>query len=83
MKKIILILPVIALLFLKCQKSETPEVLPPDPVDTTVVLTPFEIITPTHFPQMIIPDDNQPYMERVMLGRMLYYDPILSNDGSA
>ena len=83
MKKIILILPVIALLFLKCQKSETPEVLPPDPVDTTVVLTPFEIITPTHFPQMIIPDDNQPYMERVMLGRMLYYDPILSNDGRA
>ncbi len=54
---------------------------PKPPVDTTVVLTPVELQPPAHFPEMIIPEDNQPYLERIQLGRMLYYDPILSNDG--
>jgi cytochrome c peroxidase len=51
------------------------------PVDTSMVLTPYEIIPPAFFPEMIIPEDNKPFVERIKLGRMLYYDPSLSNDG--
>ncbi|MBS1771739.1 MAG: hypothetical protein JST82_02680 [Bacteroidetes bacterium] len=47
----------------------------------TTVLTPYEILLPTRFPELVIPDDNKPYEERIQLGRELYYDPILSNDG--
>ena len=36
-----------------------------------------------HFPRLTLPEDNLPYHERIILGRMLYYDPILSNDGRA
>lgn len=46
-------------------------------------LTPYNILYPAHFPPMNIPEDNQPYKERIELGRMLYYDNILSNDGRA
>ncbi len=45
------------------------------------VLTPFIIRPPAHFPKLPIPEDNQPYVEKIQLGRILYYDPILSNDG--
>ncbi|AEV34396.1 cytochrome c peroxidase [Owenweeksia hongkongensis DSM 17368] len=44
-------------------------------------LTPYSISIPKGFPKMEIPDNNQPYEERVALGRRLYYDPILSNNG--
>lgn len=54
-----------------------------NPVDTPVVLTPYVIKPLPYFPRMIVPDDNQPYVEKIQLGRMLYYDPILSNDGRA
>ncbi|MBN9482820.1 MAG: c-type cytochrome [Bacteroidetes bacterium] len=48
-----------------------------------VSLTPYKIKYPAHFPDMVIPDDNKPYKERIDLGRMLYYDVNLSNDGRA
>jgi cytochrome c peroxidase len=56
----------------------------PDPVianDTPAALTPDTILTPLYFPPPIIPDDNKPSKELVQLGRQLYYDPILSNNG--
>lgn len=53
------------------------------PNDNEVALTPYVINTPAHFPELIIPEDNQPYLEKIRLGRMLYYDAILSNDGRA
>lgn len=57
----------------------------PDPIDTimAVELTPYEIIPPVHFPEIIFPEDNMPSAERIRLGRMLYYDPILSNTGQS
>ncbi|MBS1739614.1 MAG: hypothetical protein JST88_03625 [Bacteroidetes bacterium] len=55
----------------------------PPSTDSTVVLTPYEIIPPAHFPVLKIPDDNKPSVERIKLGRMLYYDTLLSNDGKA
>ena len=49
--------------------------------DSIAPLTPYSILYPAHFPQMIIPEDNKPFVERIALGKRLYYDPILSNDG--
>ncbi len=73
----IILLPVI---ILSCEKKEQSA---PNDIDKPKSLTPYSIVYPAHFPKMQIPDDNQPYIERIQLGRMLYYDTILSNDGRA
>ena len=39
------------------------------------------IPSPSYFPQLIIPSDNPLTKEGIELGRKLYYDTILSNDG--
>ncbi len=44
-------------------------------------LTPYSLVIPDGFPKMKIPTDNEPYVERIALGRKLYYDAILSNNG--
>ncbi|MBL7691080.1 MAG: hypothetical protein JNM41_05775 [Flavipsychrobacter sp.] len=61
-----------------CRKKPAPD---PTPQDSTTTLTPDTIRTPLYFPQPIIPADNQPVKEIAQLGRMLYYDTRLSNDG--
>ncbi len=45
--------------------------------------TPYQIKVPKRFPIMEIPDDNLMSVERLQLGRKLYYDTILSNNGRA
>jgi cytochrome c peroxidase len=62
-----------------CKKEPEPSAQPP--ADTVTTLTPYNIIYPAHFPIPSIPEDNKPYKERIELGRRLYYDPSLSNDG--
>jgi cytochrome c peroxidase len=44
--------------------------------------TPYQIKKPAHFPEMPIPPDNPMTNQGVQLGRMLFYDPILSADSS-
>ena len=44
--------------------------------------TPFTLITPPGFPEMIIPSDNPMTVEGVFLGEKLFKDPILSGDNS-
>lgn len=46
-------------------------------------LTPYVINSPAYFPQLIIPDNNPLTVEGIELGRKLYYDPILSNNGQS
>ena len=41
--------------------------------------TPFNFILPNNFPEPEIPSDNPMTVKGVDLGRMLFYDPILSN----
>lgn len=65
------------LLLYACSKSDS--VTNTDSITST--LTEYQIKRPVRFPEMYIPNDNKPYKERITLGRMLYYDPILSNDG--
>lgn len=85
MKRMLLFAGFIGLMALGCKpdKSQPDPVDPgPNPVDTSKGgLTPYTLIAPRFFPPIVVPADNQPYVERIELGRRLYYDPILSNDG--
>lgn len=74
------VLSIAILSIASCKKESTPPVATPEP---EYQLTPYDIQQPAHFPEMYIPEDNRPYVERIELGRMLYYDNILSNDGRA
>ena len=44
--------------------------------------TSYELPQLVDFPQMLIPDDNPITQEGVLLGRMLFFDPILSLDST-
>ncbi len=46
------------------------------------VPTPYELAIPDRFPPMAIPPDNPMTEEGVALGRRLFFDPILSADGT-
>jgi len=57
-------------------KKDTP--LPDEKYDPQ----PFAIVIPPNFPDMSIPADNPTTVEGVELGRMLFYDPILSGNNT-
>lgn len=44
--------------------------------------TPYNLIKPTHFPIMVIPEDNPLTKEGVELGRFLFYEKRLSGDNT-
>lgn len=44
--------------------------------------TPYQLEIPSHFPDMIIPEDNPMTEEGVTLGRKLFYEKMLSGDNS-
>ncbi len=44
--------------------------------------TPYTLKIPSHFPKMIIPDDNPMTVEGVELGRKLFYEKLLSGDNT-
>ena len=60
----------------------------PDPVDagdlTAITYSPeaLQLDLPSHFPPMDIPADNPLTKQGVLLGRHLFYDPILSADST-
>lgn len=72
---IVVMLP--AFLFSSCSKNEDPPA-PPEIHDPT----PYDLVIPEGFPDMEIPEDNPMTEEGVALGRMLFYDPILSADNT-
>lgn len=45
-------------------------------------LTPYNLVIPSALPPMKIPADNPITVEGVALGKMLFYDPILSGDNT-
>ncbi len=57
----------------KNDKEEMPE--------NPYIPTPFTINVPSNLPVMEIPDDNRTTVEGVKLGRMLYYDSLMSPQG--
>lgn len=44
--------------------------------------TPYALKIPSHFPDMIIPEDNPMTVEGVELGRKLFYEELLSGDNT-
>jgi cytochrome c peroxidase len=44
--------------------------------------TPYALKIPSHFPKMIIPEDNPMTVEGVQLGRKLFYEELLSGDNT-
>lgn len=46
------------------------------------VNAPYELNLPPYFPALPVPDDNPLTVKGVELGRMLFYDPILSKDSA-
>ena len=46
------------------------------------VTTPYALQIPVGFPQPALPEDNPLTVEGILLGRQLFYDPILSLDSS-
>lgn len=68
---------VIVLTIFSCKKENNID----SPILEDNTLTPYNLVTPPYFPQMIIPSDNLLTVEGVLLGRKLYYDTILSNVG--
>lgn len=81
MKRILLSATAALLLTLGCKPDKSPAPNPVPPKDSSNGLTPYNLVAPQFFPPITVPVDNKPYVERVQLGRRLYYDPILSNDG--
>ena len=54
-------------------KQNPPEVKPPEL---------YQLNIPDHFPDVPIPDDNPLTVDKVKLGKKLFYDPILSLDNT-
>lgn len=73
MNKFILYLLLGVLVFFVACKEEEPTV--PEP-------SPFELITPSSLPPPNIAADNPLTVEGVQLGKMLFYEPLLSGDGT-
>jgi cytochrome c peroxidase len=44
--------------------------------------TPYTLVIPPSLPQPVLPEDNPLTVEGIALGRMLFYDPILSSDST-
>ncbi len=74
-----------AFMVYSCERD--PEYEPFEPRDNSgskeeMAGTPYNLDIPSLFPEMDIPEDNPMTEEGVELGRMLFYDPILSRDST-
>ena len=70
-----------ALVFAACSQDDDSGVKPKPEADCPPP-TRLTITVPTYFPEMPQPADNPMTVEGVELGRLLFYDPILSGDST-
>jgi cytochrome c peroxidase len=70
------------LLIAACSKNDDGTVKPPPPVGECGAATPLQLVVPPGYPQMPVPDNNPTTVQGVELGRLLFYDPILSGDST-
>lgn len=73
--KINSLIALVALVIFSCKKDAA------DTQPLPATLTPYTINYPNYFPALTIPADNPLTVEGINLGRYLYYDSILSNNG--
>ena len=79
----ILLLAIALITIESCKK--TPKTTTSDDGSTPiepVEMTAYELPHPVYFPKAEIPEDNKMYVERIELGKKLFFDTRLSNDGS-
>ncbi len=76
MKKIFSLIIITGLLA-SCRPDKKPTI-----ADIPYNPTPFDLKIPAQFPQMVIPADNPLTTEGVALGRFLFYDKLLSANGT-
>ncbi len=62
----------LALSWVGCQQEQLPSV--------NTAADPYVLKLPAHFPAMKIPEDNPLTVEKVQLGKRLFFDPILSRN---
>lgn len=78
MRKTLFILSLALLIgFIGCKKDPSQ-----DAVDRPFITTPYELNQLSTLPPLNLPSDNPLTQEGVQLGRMLFYDPILSADST-
>lgn len=67
----------------QCKPKKTPKLnIPTKPTEWVYNPTPHSLVYPSYFPPIQIPFDNPTTVQGLALGRKLFYDPILSGDGS-
>ncbi|HBH06982.1 MAG TPA: cytochrome-c peroxidase [Flavobacteriales bacterium] len=74
----------IIFLLISCAKDEPVPIVDPNEPEDKVQYDPTPYIMPKLFPlpEMVIPEDNPMTEQGVLLGRMLFYDPILDKDSA-
>ncbi|MCF8244170.1 MAG: cytochrome C peroxidase [Saprospiraceae bacterium] len=80
--KIIFFLGLPAMFVFSCKKDEPKPPVDPDHPDLVYDPTPYQLAAPAYFPLLEMPADNPMTEEGILLGRMLFYDPILSGDST-
>jgi cytochrome c peroxidase len=68
----------IGLLVFACKKDDIP-LVPTEPIEET---GPYDLVTPRYFGDFMMPADNPLTKEGVALGRMLFYEKMLSNNNT-
>ncbi len=72
-----------SLIFSSCKKNENePPAQTGDLIDIPYAPEPYFVKRLEEFPELQIPEDNMMTKEGIQLGRMLFYDPILSLDST-
>lgn len=73
----------IALLSLSYTSCVKDDDIPDPPQVQMVEMTPYKIKYPPFFPPIKVPDGNEMFEERVLLGKQLFFDTRLSNNGAS
>jgi cytochrome c peroxidase len=84
-KTFVIIIILLSILFITCTKEHKENIITDNNDDLSSIPynpTPFIPAIPSNWPALPIPANNTMNEEKIELGRMLFYDPILSRDSS-
>lgn len=73
----------LVMVYLSCTKKENPTPTTDDDLPGMVEMTPFKIPVNLGYDVPKIPEDNEMYLERVLLGKALFHDTRLSNNNES
>ena len=79
MRKFLSLLALISIILISCDKNESQNT---EPEELAVYDTSAYILNTSYFPEAPIPEDNLLTQQKVELGKMLFYEPMLSKDAT-